>query len=76
MTACDGTASVAPQAKKHMVLLCGTFTTGGERILARAHLQQSSSDSGGVRMKVSFFFAAPIFLVFYCCSLTQKPKRL
>ena len=55
MTACDGTAAVAPQAKKHMVLLCGTFATSGQRILARAHLQQSGSDSGGVRMKVSIF---------------------
>ncbi len=54
MTPCDGTAAVVPQAKKHMVLLAGTFATEGQRILARAHLQRSSSDSGGVRMKVGF----------------------
>merc|ERR1712166_1262176 len=39
MTACDGTSAVAPRAKKHMVLLAGTFSNG-QMILARASLQQ------------------------------------
>ena len=50
MTACDGTSAVAPRAKKHMVLLAGTFSNG-QMILARASLQQAS-ETGGVRMKI------------------------
>ena len=52
MTPCDGTSAVAPRAKKHMILLAGTFSTGGEIVLARASLQQTNAESGGVRMKV------------------------
>jgi coatomer protein complex subunit gamma len=52
MTPCDGTSAVAPRAKKHMILLAGTFSTGGEIVLARASLQQTNAESGGVRMKI------------------------
>ena len=63
MIACDGTSAVAPRAKKHMVLLAGVFAIGGQMVLARASLQQTS-EGGGVRMKVCLFF---IFFDFCCC---------
>ena len=62
MIACDGTSAVAPRAKKHMVLLAGMFAIGGQMVLARASLQQTS-EGGGVRMKVCFF---NFFLCFLC----------
>lgn len=50
---CDGTAAVAPQAKKHMLLLAGTFSQGGHRVLARASLALSANQaSSSVRMKI------------------------
>ena len=61
MIACDGTSAVAPRAKKHMVLLAGMFAIGGQMVLARASLQQTS-EGGGVRMKVCYFG----FLIFLC----------
>ena len=61
MIACDGTSAVAPRAKKHMVLLAGMFAIGGQMVLARASLQQTS-EGGGVRMKVCYFG----FFIFLC----------
>ena len=52
MTPCDGTSTVVPRATKHMILLAGTFATGGEMVLARASLQQTNAETGGVRMKI------------------------
>ena len=65
MIACDGTSAVAPRAKKHMILLAGVFAIGGQMVLARASLQQTS-EGGGVRMKVCLFF---IFCCCCCCFL-------
>ena len=86
MIACDGTSAVAPRAKKHMILLAGVFAIGGQMVLARASLQQTS-EGGGVRMKVCLFFIFFVVVVVFwffafslvceskCCEVLEKRHR-